>query len=155
MRQRQRLVDGGCERRIRVAHDLVDRDEAGVLREQAVLQAELGDRVLLRAAAFERFLIAERADALACPQMAQCGRGLVLAAVARDLVAVRAVGAAAFDHHLAGGVAAPFAEHHHRTPAQQVGQLRRFDVVDIEPLEARLHLREHRRVDHPAQPLGL
>ena len=44
-RQRRRLVRRRHRAALRVAHDLVDRDEAGVVRQQAVAQAERGDRL--------------------------------------------------------------------------------------------------------------
>ncbi len=67
--------------RRQVAHDVVDRQEAGVLREQVVLQAQLGDALALAVAAFQRFLVGRASDAMARPQVAQ--RGRVLARCAR------------------------------------------------------------------------
>ena len=72
----ERLVHAGASCGVGVAHHLVDREEAGVLREQVVLQAQLGDALALGVAAFERLLVRQAGDAVACPQVAQRRRVL-------------------------------------------------------------------------------
>ena len=156
MRQRQRLVDR-CRWRVGGAHDAIDRDEAGVVREQAVAQAELGDRLALHVAAAQRFVVAQLLNALARPQLAQglcvgVGRG-----DGQHLLPI-AAGALALQHELAAGLAAPLADHGHRPATEHVGQgsqSRRFDVIDLQAVEARRDLRQHRRVDRLAQPCSL
>ncbi len=65
---RRRLVHAGRVLRRQVAHDVVDREEAGVLRQQAVLQAQLGDALAMAVAAFQRLLVRRRGDAMARPE---------------------------------------------------------------------------------------
>ena len=107
-----------------VAHHLVDRDEAGVLREQAVAQAQVGDALALarrRLPALpgrDRPAMRWRAHRLrsAAASWRACGVDL-------QFLAIRALGAAAFDHDAAARFAAPLAEHDHRALAEHVGQL--------------------------------
>ena len=88
----------------RGAHYMVDRDEARVLRQQAVAQPERDDRIALRVAALQRLFVGELADAMARPQVTQRNRLRVGRRRADDL-APRAARAVPFDHQVPGAAA--------------------------------------------------
>ena len=139
------------------AHHLVDRDEAGVLREQAVLQAERGDRA--RAGVWPPF------SASSSPSCAMRWRAHRCAAPPRRHRAParrRIVGVAAARRCGLRGSAWRLAARRAtcRTPPPGGRPARRAadagsTSYTSRPVEARLQLRQHRRVDHAAQALGL
>ena len=155
LRQGAGLVHAGAVGRGVIAHHLVHGDEAGVLREQVVLKTQLGNGPAEGVASLQRLLVAQGRNAVACPQVTQGGR--IGARACADLHAQLkgSVGRLAFQHQLALGLAAPFAEHDDRALGQQVGQIARLHVVDIHPFKAQLHVGQHRCINHLAKTGGL
>ena len=156
--QRQRLVHAALPRGVALRTTLVDRDEAGVVWSAGCScrpSAVIAFRCVL--AALQRLFVGQLRDALARPQVAQ--RLARRRSGAGDVEHVLWCRSAAWPSTISLAplrLAAPLAAHHHRAAgrARRAARAARRRTRRS-PSKRAFTLRQHRRVDHAAQALGL